>query len=359
MRLRGMHLRTVGRLISQSLQPAPAGPLHVFLCIADHYEPDLGNASDAVRLERVERWMRDYPRSVDGIADSAGRKPQHTFFYPLEEYRPILLDRLGDLCRRGYGEVEVHLHHDRDTSEQLREKLESFKQTLHHQHGLLHRDASGAIRYGFIHGNWALDNSRPDGRWCGVNDEITVLRETGCYADFTMPSAPDSTQTRTVNSIYYATDDPAAPKSHDTGIPARVGQAAPENTLLMIQGPLIFDWRDRKFGLVPRLENGDLHANRPPAARRLDLWLQAGVHVQGRPGWVFIKLHTHGAKPANSDVLLGPPMRGLHEELAARANADPDFHYYYVTAREMAGIVRTAEAGETDPRSVLTRAGAT
>jgi hypothetical protein len=348
-----MDIRTVQRLISWSLKSVPDGRRHVFLCIADHYEPDLGNASDAVRLERVERWMRDYPRSVEGIADSVGRQPQHTFFYPLEEYRPILLDRLGELCRRGLGEVDVHLHHDGETSQQLRELLESFKHTLHDRHGLLRRDESGAIRYGFIHGNWALDNSRPDGRWCGVNDEITVLRETGCYADFTMPSAPDPTQTRAINSIYYATDDPAAPKSHDTGTPASVGQRAPEDTLLMIQGPLIIDWRDRKFGLVPRLENGDLHANRPPAVRRLNLWLQAGVHVQGRPDWIFVKLHTHGAKPANADVLLGSPMRRLHEELRTRAEADADFRYYYVTAYEMARLVRAAEDGETDPRSVL------
>jgi hypothetical protein len=341
------------------MRSVPGGLRHVFLCIADHYEPDLGNASDAVRLERVERWMRDYPRSVEGIADSVGRQPRQTFFYPLEEYRPILLDRLGELCRMGLGEVEVHLHHDGESSQQLRDRLETFKHTLHDRHGLLRRDELGAIRYGFIHGNWALDNSRPDGRWCGVNDELNVLRETGCYADFTMPSAPDPTQTRTFNSIYYATDDPAAPKSHDTGTPARVGQRAPENTLLMIQGPLIIDWRDRKSGLVPRLENGDLHADRPPAARRLNLWLQAGVHVLGRPEWFFVKLHTHGAKPANADVLLGSPMRRLHEELQSRAEADASFRYYYVTAHEMARLVRAAEDGETDPRSVLTQGSAT
>ena len=32
--------------------------------------------------------------------------------------------------------------------------------------------------------------SLPDGRWCGLNNELILLRDLGCYADFTLPSAP-------------------------------------------------------------------------------------------------------------------------------------------------------------------------
>lgn len=353
MLLRGMRIAQWVRLIGNSYARAVKGPQHVFLCVADHYEPDWGNAAEDVRIERVERWVRDYPTSVAGLNDSMGRPPQHTFFFPLEEYRPRLLDQLAELCRRGFGEVEVHLHHDNDTADHLRERLEWFRETLYHQHGLLHRDAEGQIRYAFIHGNWALDNSDPHGRWCGVNDELNVLIQTGCYADLTMPAAPHPCQTRTINSIYYAVDDPERPKSHDTGKPAAVGNAPRRDQLLMIQGPLALDWQDRKAVVLPRLENGDLHAGRPPSARRLDLWLQAAVRVQGRPDWTFVKLHTHGAKPQNAAVLLGPPMRELHQELARRAQIDPDFHYYYVTARQMADLVHAAEQHADDPRQVL------
>src|SRR5207237_827951 len=132
-----------------------------------------------------------------------------------EEYEPEYLDALARLCAAGFGEVEVHLHHDRDTADGLRHQLLTFKGLLAERHGLLARHrATGALRYGFIHGNWALCNSRPDGRWCGVNNELDVLRETGCYADFTMPSAPHPTQTRKHNSIYYASDRPARPTPH-------------------------------------------------------------------------------------------------------------------------------------------------
>src|SRR5262249_33803104 len=152
---------------------------------------------------RVERWVRDYPRRLGRFRDSDGRPPRHTFFYPPEEYAEEYLDGLAGLCRAGFGEVEVHVHHDRDTEEGLRATLLAYKDLLATRHGLLsRRRATGELVYGFIHGNWALCNSRPDGRWCGVNNELRILRETGCYADFTMPSAPSATQTRKINSLY-------------------------------------------------------------------------------------------------------------------------------------------------------------
>src|SRR5262249_4462153 len=150
---------------------------------------------------------------------------------------------------------EVHLHHDGDTAAALRRRLLDFKHLFAERHGVLPRDRrTGELAYGFVHGNWALDNSRPDGRWCGVDCELDVLRETGCSADFTLPSAPDPTQTRKINSIYYAVDDPLRPKSHDTGRDVGRGPAPP-NGLMIVQGPLVLNWRRRKWGLAPRVEN--------------------------------------------------------------------------------------------------------
>ena len=252
---------------------------------------------------------------------------------------------LAGLCRAGYGEVEVHLHHDNDTADNLRRTLVSFKTTLSGRHGLLCRDkTTGEVCYGFIHGNWALDNARCDGRWCGVNNELDVLRETGCYADFTLPSAPSETQTRTVNRIYWAVDDPSRPKSHDTGVELGAGEP-PANGLLMIQGPLGLDWGRRRWGVLPGVENANLQKSQPPDGRRLDLWLRAGVKVAARPNWYFVKLHTHGVNEPNQDVLLGEPMVRLHRALRERAERDANFRYHYVTAREMANLALAAAAG--------------
>jgi hypothetical protein len=326
-------------------RPRPAGrAVHLLLCIADHYEPKWGGAPPETARSRVETWVREYPRLFRAFRDSDGRPPRHTFFYPIEEYEPEYLDALAGLCRAGFGEVEVHLHHDNDTAENLRRTLLQYKELLSARHGLLSRRRdTGEVAYGFIHGNWALDNSRADGRWCGVNNELDVLRETGCYADFTLPSYPSPTQTCKINSIYYAVDDPCRPRSHDTGIDVGAGPA-PGDALMLIQGPLVLDWSRPKWGLVPRVENGCIQGTQPATIRRLDAWLRARVQVPTRPDWYFVKLHTHGAAEANQRVLLGEPMVRFHRDLARRAAEDRNFHFHYVTAREMFNLARAAEA---------------
>jgi hypothetical protein len=357
--IRGLAPSVLAKLTVQSLRPCSLSDgkrRHIFLCIADHFEPLRGSASMSVARQRVERWSLEYPRLAQSFVDCRGRPPQHTFFYPAEEYAAELIHPLAELHEQGLGDVEVHVHHDQDTSANLRDQLLEFTQTLHHRHGLLERDTLGQVSYGFIHGNWALDNSRPDGKWCGVNDELTILRETGCYADFTMPSAPAPCQTTTVNSIYYAQDDPKRAKSHDRGIAAHAGVTRPADSLLMVQGPLAIDWSNKKLGCLPSLENGELTGKRPPTLARLARWISAGVHVAGREDWIFVKLHTHGAWEANTAMLLGEPMLQFHCELQKLAKTVPGFRYYYVTAQELARLVDALESQPdlTDPSSVLT-----
>jgi hypothetical protein len=325
--------------------PAAGEEVHLLLCVADHFEPRYGGAGPGQARARVRRWVEDYPRQFGAFGDSDGRRPRHSFFYPAEEYAAEHLDALARLCAAGFGEVEVHLHHDRDTAEGLREKLRSFVGVLAHRHGLLaRRRDTGEVAYGFIHGNWALCNSRPDGRHCGVDNELPVLRETGCYADFTLPSAPSATQTPTINRLYYASDVPGKPCSHARGVAVGRG-APPAGGLLLVQGPLVLDWRRRKWGVFPRLENGCLQGSQPPSLARLPLWLRARVQVPTRPDWYFVKLHCHGAAEEAHEPLLGRAMVRFHEDLAAEARRNPRFHYHYVTAREMVNLVKAAEAG--------------
>ena len=316
-------------------------PTHVFFCFCDHYEPCWAKPSPDIARARVCHWFDNYPRMADKFHDADGRPPQHTFFFPAEEYAPEYLDALAQLSRRGYGETEIHLHHDNDTANNLTSGILDFKTKLQ-QHGFLSQN-----RYGFIHGNWSLCNSRPDRRWCGVNNELTILRDTGCYADFTLPSAPSDTQTRKINSIYYATDTPGQPKSHDTGIDARVG-ASPSGDLLLIQGPLALDWHHRKWGLIPRIENADISGNHRADAARVENWIRQHIGVIGKPDWIFIKVHTHGCQEKNySAIFDGQLHTALQQVCAAHGHI-----LHYVTAREMFNLVKAAEAGcNGDPAS--------
>jgi hypothetical protein len=306
--------------------------------LCDHYEPLWGHAGDDVGKTRVDAWANNYAKLADAFHDANGRPPRHSFFFPGEEYRPYFLDRLAELAKRGYGEVEVHLHHDGDTAETVAPKLNDALADFA-KHGHISRDKRGKYQWAFIHGNWSLANGRPDGKWCGVDDELLVLHKLGCYADLTFPSAPDPCQPDKVNQIYWPTGDLSQRRSYAHGERARVG-AHYDDRLLMITGPLAL----ARKGLGMRLENGALTGDDPPTPARVATWIDQGIHVEGRPEWVFVKVHTHGAIEKTAASLLGGDGRAMHEALHAHAGDHAKVHY--VTARELFNVARAAMDGK-------------
>ncbi len=322
---------------------------HIIFAIADHFEPKWNNATEEQEQDRVSIWMENYPKMALRHKDSDGKCPQHTWFYPYDEFRDWQMEKLSELCSHGYGEIELHLHHDNDTAESLITKIESAKKVFSSYSALdRHKDVNdGRIYYSFVHGNWSLDNSRKDGRWCGVNNELQILKDTGCYADFTMPSAPSETQSRKINSIYYATDDPNRPKSYDVGVDVAVGKK-PSGDLMMVQGPLCLNWKRRKYSIFPRVENGEITAYNPPNPDRIDLWIAQHIHVIGRPEWIFVKVYTHGAQDKNCKVFFGKDglLDKMYSYLEGSYNDGVRYKLHYTTTREMYNIIKAAEAGE-------------
>jgi hypothetical protein len=322
----------------------------VYFALVDHFEPAWRGADTEVQRRRVNAWMERYPSIASKHCDSDARPPQHTFFYPEEEYSPEHLDAIAALARKGFGDVEVHLHHQEDTPAGLRDKLLRFTAVLHGAHGLLRRDERGRIAYGFIHGNYSLNNSLPNGAWCGVNDETSVLMETGCYADFTLPSAPSPTQSRKINAIYYALPC-SRPRGHDHGLDA-AADSAPRPGLLMIQGPLGLNWHWRKFGILPRLENADIGWHRPVTPERVSIWLSQRIGLRGAPDQVFIKLSTHGAQDRNLDYLLGDGLVSMWSLLESQCK-QIGARLHYVTAYQMFLRVRQIELARQQANAVV------
>src|SRR5262249_43902063 len=146
-------------------------------------------------------------------------------------------------------------------------------------------------------------------------------------------------QPQKTNSIYYATDTPL-PKSYDTGIDVAVDRP-PSGDLLIFQGPSVIDWSRG------RVEMAAVESFAPPSPDRLDAWLKANVHVQGRPEWIFVKLHTHGMQ--SQDTMLGRALDDTFRAMVETWNRPP-FRLHFVTAREAYNIVKAAEAGRSgDP----------
>jgi hypothetical protein len=306
----------------------PSKPRRAWVAITDHYEPLGSGASIGTALGRVAQWREKWPRISDyAPRDSVGQRPQYSFFYPQEEYRRDLLDGIAEIVRLGIGDVEVHLHHDHELRDSFIRKVTDYCHRLTCDHGLL-RQQDGHTVFGFIHGNWALDNSRPDGKCCGLNGEIALLRDLGCYADFTMPSAPSATQGRVLNQIYWCTSNPGnRPKSFDLGIEATVGGGR-RGDLLMITGPLGLRFGER---LMPRLETGELAGNDLPTPSRVRRWFDLAPSIGDD---IFLKLYTHGAAERNLEPLLNGGLGDLFRWLAEEAERK-GIEIHWVTAYGM------------------------
>jgi len=342
----------------RALNPPVRGPVHLILALADHFEPSI-DPEDGRKFvprseqeRRLESWVREYPKIVDGWRDHDGHPLVHTYFYPAEQYDQGLLEMLADHSHAGWGEVEVHLHHGiphPDTAENTRQLLTEFRDRLAFRHRCLAvEEGSTRPGYAFVHGNFALANSAA-GRFCGVDSEMQILAETGCYADLTMPGAHwDPAQTEKINSVYECALplDQAAP--HRTGHDLVVGRM-PKIFPLMVQGPLVTDFQRTLRSARPVLDNGAFTRAMPPTMHRLSLWKQAQVRVLGRPDWLFIKLHCHSMDPTQKDAVIGDSFRNFLAALIGGA-ADRKETLHFVAAREMANILLAACDGrEGDP----------
>jgi len=325
------------RCLSAGLPPA-----RVWLAIADHFEPLWNNASEDTASERVRIWREGWPEVASRFQDAAGRPPVYTFFYPEEQYRPSLLKPLAEMTCQGIADVEVHIHHDRQGELDFITRISRFTEILSNRHGLL-REEHGQTKFGFIHGNWALDNSLPGGKWCGLNNEIRLLGELGCYADFTMPSGASPTQARTVNEIYWAVEDPMRPKSYDHGLPFGCGR--PRGDVLMIPGPLCIRYRDR---LLPRLDSGELAGYDPPTPYRVARWLENAPRLGSD---IFIKLYSHGAQEQNMFPLLKSDLSTLFTIVTTECRRRR-LGLYFVSAWQMYKAIM-ALGNEADPVATL------
>jgi hypothetical protein len=318
--------------------------VHVIVTVCDHFEPRHKIANDAQADDRLAIWKQRYLELQKTCTTKWGTKPLHTWFYP-PHHGLQYLSRLAEMCHLGLGEVELHLHHSGDTPESLRTKLNRVLQDYRQFGHLLQQGDPLGDKFGFIHGDWALNNSG-HGKFCGVNDEISILRELGCWADLTMPSG-NNCQTKKINSIYRALGDPLRPKGHDRGEDARVNEPGPANSLLMIQGPLGFNLSDLSR---PRIENASITDDNHGRPDRIDTWVDYHIHVRDRPEWLFVKLHCHGALESDFSSILGDKALQMHESLASKLNDGKSYRLHYVTARESYNIIRAAEECATgDP----------
>ncbi len=326
-------------------------PQHLIVLVANHYEPgwkEDGSSWDLdTQTRKVESWVKQARVTGAALRDHDGTPFRHTYFYPGEQYHRRLLEMLADLEAEGLGEVEIHLHHGEerpDTADQTRRALAEFRDLLAQEHNCLSRENDdGRARYAFCHGNLALANSR-GGRYCGVDNEMEILAETGCYIDVTLPAAPTDAQTPVINAIYQCGRPFEERAPHRTGRRLSAGDRI--RTPVILTGPLVFDWSNRVYGLPrPKLDDGALTSRYPLSPARLDNWRTARVTVNGRPDWIFIKLYCHGFFAGDQEATLGYPIMRFWSDAIESADRSGEFKVHFVTAREAFNIAMAAVDG--------------
>jgi hypothetical protein len=339
-----------------------AGPKHVIFAFVDHFEP---SGSVSAVNETTDIWVNDYIAMASQHTDADGRHPVHSYF--LISIPSIQSDRLHNVLTKlnqvtynGYGEVEFHCHHG-VSNETYRTEQEATNDLINliaqakfdfNMHGaLITAEAQPRIAFGFIHGMWALDNSRfsiwyglPHHEYCGVNRELELLRREGSYADFTFPAwGPMEPLIHDV--IFYAADDEfSASYQNPKNIFLVEVNKPPMDDLMIIQGPN----ENTNIGVV----NTTVMYYDWPSLLRMDTWVSHKVRVIGNDDWIFVKVFTHGCAGNlhNSDTwdcFFGASIDKFYRDIEKKYNDGISWRLHYVSAREMYNIVKAAEAGRT------------
>ncbi|MBI3231467.1 MAG: hypothetical protein HYZ51_00060 [Candidatus Doudnabacteria bacterium] len=329
---------------------------HLILVVANHFEPAWkknGGSWDLVTQERrVKEWRRKSISIGQAIQDSDGTPFRHTNFYPAEQYHKSLLEQLAELQAEGIGEIEIHLHHgveQPDTADNLRRTLVEFRDVLAERHNLLSRMlGKDTPVYAFTHGNFALGNM-DGGQCCGVDEEMQILADTGCYLDLTLPTIPYVSQVPRINAIYQCGRPLHERLPHRSGADLSVGNLL--KLPVLMTGPLVLDWRYRQRGIpFPRIDNGVLAGNYPLDLDRIRNWRRAGISIRGRAEWVFIKLFCHGFFEQDQDAVIGETIRRSLGEVMEHSVRTGEFKIHFASAREAFNIALAAVDGHSgDP----------
>lgn len=307
-------------------------PTDLIVCIADHFEPAKRLGPRA--FETVRDWVADYAEAVGGLRDDDGGLPKHSWFYRFDFLDGPCVRELALASWSGLGEIEFHLHHGFDTEESYSQRLEQ---------GLGLGATYGAMltygvrpSFGYIAGNWALNNGAGDDRTSGVDNELRVLSSLGCYGDFTFPALGSLAQPSRVNSVYFAPHGPGR-RAYEIGPVAEVGMQVPQDSMLMFQGPLVLDYHNGE------IEYSAIENFAPYGTGRVAHWLDAGVCVAGRSEWCFVKLHTHGVQ--SRQQFSGAAITNLYADVLQHCRRN-GIRAHFVTAREMVNITLAAMAGK-------------
>lgn len=314
-----------------SKETVPDNQKHLIFIMVDHYEH--------LKAENNRLWCDKFREISSRNIDDYGNKFRYTWFYPYDHHIDEIVEELSDMAFSGHGEVEFHWHmgfatENGITPENFSEKLAEALQWFQQFGAMITEEENPRTAFAYIAGNWDLNASqKPLSN--GLTNQIEVLYHHGCYADFTYSTIAIAAQPDKINSIYYV-KNPKTPKPHNTGTDVEVGKIV-NDQFMIFQGPIGIHWSGS-------LEYGAIESDPRYNPSRIPRWFDANIHVKGRPEWVFVKVHSHGAQ--SKKIVLANDMEKMLQDLESYC-AERKIKRHYMTAREAYNVVKAAEAGKT------------
>ena len=208
---------------------------HIIYMHADHFEP--GACPIDICNERLKIWTNDLKKLK--IKPSLFVFPSFLMDYRDEKIitrpsslTPTIIKYLKPMENNG-ADINLHIHHERWTTSSVTTEpwitLLDKKKVTDEQMLITHIiDVKKAFEdvgidmtsWGFVHGMWGLNAS--DTRICNIENEIIILKEHGCFGDFTFPAGrPRCTPDM---SGIFSVPDKIGKKIYNTGFPLKKGR---------------------------------------------------------------------------------------------------------------------------------------
>lgn len=309
-------------------------PVNIYLSFCNYFHPFSGGVSQEIAEHRVVTWCKEYSKLSKLHIDSSGNHPIHSFFYSEADYNPRLLDVLYRLHKEKLSDVEILISHIEEPLDNFKHKIEEFRDALFHHHGFLRKSAEGSIIYGFATEMKNIYGNKNIARNDAIFRKVSILLETGCYADFSLVN-------KKIHREYLKIINCSLKKSSVSGLSETFSDDSIIKDLRLILGPAASSWLNRKWGIFPYLETGEISAIRNFEPFRINSWLQNCIKIDTDTTNLFIKLHTFGGLDQNIRYLLGE--NGLHQMFTCfeKYCTNNNFVLNYVSAYEMYAKINT------------------
>ena len=76
---------------------------------------------------KMEDWYTKFLLLAKDYKDSDGGPLKYSWFYFADGYKKEVIEKISELCRMGFGEIELQLHHKNDTQDSFRKKIREAK----------------------------------------------------------------------------------------------------------------------------------------------------------------------------------------------------------------------------------------